>query len=33
MEHRVTLLMNTFVTHDVRRLVVTRPDGFGFTPG
>jgi ferredoxin-NADP reductase len=33
MKHRVTLLMNTFVTHDVRRLVVTRPDGFGFTPG
>jgi cytochrome-b5 reductase len=33
MKHHVTLLMNTFVTHDVRRFVVTRPDGFGFTPG
>lgn len=33
MKHHVTLLMNTLVTHDVRRFVVTKPDGFAFTPG
>jgi ferredoxin-NADP reductase len=31
--HRVTLLMSEFVTHDVRRLVVSRPAGFTFRPG
>lgn len=33
MEYTVTLLMNEFVTHDVRRFVVSRPEGFSFTPG
>jgi len=32
-EHRVKLLMSEFVTHDVKRFVVTRPEGFSFTPG
>jgi cytochrome-b5 reductase len=29
----VTLLMSEFVTHDVKRFVVSRPDGFRFKPG
>ncbi|HYQ71350.1 MAG TPA: FAD-binding oxidoreductase [Gammaproteobacteria bacterium] len=29
----VTLLMSEFVTHDVKRFVVSRPPGFEFTPG
>lgn len=33
MEHRVTLLMSEFVTHDVKRFIVTRPEGFSFEPG
>ncbi|MBD3669747.1 MAG: flavodoxin reductase [Gammaproteobacteria bacterium] len=33
MTHSVTLLMSEFVTHDVKRYIVTRPDGFEFTPG
>ncbi len=33
MEHRVTILMIEFVTHDVKRFVVTRPRGFEFQPG
>lgn len=33
MEYQVTLLMSEFVTHDVKRFVVDRPDGFDFTPG
>ena len=33
MTHRVTLLMSGFVTHDVKRFIVTRPDGFEFEPG
>ncbi len=33
MDYEVTLLMSTFVTHDVKRFVVSRPDGFIFTPG
>jgi ferredoxin-NADP reductase len=33
MTHKVTLLMSGFVTHDVKRFVVTRPDGFEFEPG
>lgn len=33
MSHKTTLLMNEFVTHDVRRLLLARPDGFTFTPG
>lgn len=33
MDHKVTLLMSEFVTHDVKRFVVTRPDNFSFAPG
>jgi len=33
MEFRVTLLLSEFVTHDVRRLIVSRPDDFGCEPG
>jgi ferredoxin-NADP reductase len=33
MEHRVTLLMSEFVTHDVKRFILTRPEGFTFEPG
>lgn len=33
MEYQVTLLMSEFVTHDVKRFIVTRPDGFSFEPG
>ena len=33
MDHRVCVLLNTFETHDVRRLVLTRPAGFAFGPG
>lgn len=31
--HRVTLLMSGFVTHDVKRFVVSRPAGLDFQPG
>ena len=33
MEHEATLLMSEFVTHDVKRFIVSRPPGFAFTPG
>jgi len=33
MEYEATLLMSEFVTHDVKRFVLSRPDGFSFTPG
>lgn len=32
-QHVSTLLMSTFVTHDVKRFVLTKPDGFTFKPG
>lgn len=32
-QSRVTLLMSAFVTHDVRRFVVTKPSGFRYQPG
>ncbi len=32
-QHTVTLLMSEFVTHDVKRFVISRPPGFTFTPG
>ena len=32
-QHAVTLLMSEFVTHDVKRLLVSRPPGFTFEPG
>jgi cytochrome-b5 reductase len=31
--HTITLLMSEFVTHDVRRLVASRPPGFEYRPG
>ncbi|MCG6869538.1 MAG: flavodoxin reductase [Gammaproteobacteria bacterium] len=33
MDFEVKLLMSEFVTHDVRRIIVTRPDNFRFEPG
>ena len=33
MPYRTTLLMSQFVTHDVKRFVVERPEGFSFIPG
>lgn len=33
MEHRTTILMSQFITHDVKRFVVERPAGFRFEPG
>jgi cytochrome-b5 reductase len=33
MEHHATLLMSEFITHDVKRFVVTRPEGFRWQPG
>lgn len=32
-QQTVTLLMSEFVTHDVKRFIVSRPDGFSFEPG
>jgi ferredoxin-NADP reductase len=31
--HTVTLLMSEFVTHDVKRFVISRPPGFAYQPG
>lgn len=33
MEQSVTLLMSEFVTHDVKRFIVTRPEGLDYSPG
>lgn len=33
MDFTVTLMMSEFVTHDVRRFIVARPQGFEFEPG
>jgi cytochrome-b5 reductase len=33
MSEVATILMTEFVTHDVKRFILTRPDGFRFTPG
>ena len=33
MNHRVSLLMSQFVTHDVKRFIVSKPQGFSFDPG
>ena len=33
MDHTAAILMTEFVTHDVRRYIVERPDGFAFAPG
>jgi len=33
MNYRATLLMTQFVTHDVKRFIVGKPEGFDFTPG
>jgi len=33
MEHHATLLRSQFVTHDVKRFTLTRPEDFAFEPG
>jgi len=33
MIHRITLLMTQFITHDVKRFIVSKPETFSFTPG
>lgn len=33
MEYHATILLTEFVTHDVKRFVITRPEGFTFYPG
>ena len=33
MAHTVKILMTEFVTHDVKRFIVERPDAYEFTPG
>lgn len=33
MDHKITLLMSEFVTRDVKRFIMTRPDSFVFEPG
>ena len=33
MKHRTTILMTEFVTHDVKRFIVKKPEIFSFTPG
>ena len=33
MDHTVTLLMNQFVTHDVKRFIVSKPEGLSVNPG
>lgn len=33
MKHTVTILMAEFVTHDVKRFMISKPDNFDFTPG
>lgn len=33
MQYTVTLLMSEFVTHDVKRFIVSKPEGFSFQPG
>ncbi|MCW8905709.1 MAG: FAD-binding oxidoreductase [Sedimenticola sp.] len=33
MEYSTRLLMSEFVTRDVKRFIVEKPEGFGFTPG
>lgn len=33
MAYNATLLMSEFVTHDVKRFIVTKPDIFTYTPG
>lgn len=32
-QQAVTLLMSEFVTHDVKRFILSKPDGFSFEPG
>ncbi|MEW5757349.1 MAG: FAD-binding oxidoreductase [Pseudomonadota bacterium] len=33
MKYTLTLLMTEFVTHDVKRFILSKPDGFEFQPG
>jgi cytochrome-b5 reductase len=32
-QHKVTILMSEFVTHDVKRFIISKPSGFSFNPG
>ncbi len=33
MEHKIKILMTEFVTHDVKRFIVEKPEGYKFIPG
>lgn len=33
MAYHATILMTEFITHDVKRFIISRPDGFRFQPG
>lgn len=33
MLHKITILMTEFITHDVKRFIVSKPKNFSFTPG
>ncbi|MCA1977806.1 MAG: flavodoxin reductase [Thiobacillus sp.] len=33
MDYTVNLLMSQFVTHDVKRFIVSKPEGFSYAPG
>lgn len=33
MEHRTTILMSEFVTHDTKRFITSRPDNLNYIPG
>jgi ferredoxin-NADP reductase len=33
MDYKAAILMTEFVTHDVKRFIVTRPDGLNYKPG
>jgi ferredoxin-NADP reductase len=33
MKHRTTILLTEFVTHDVKRFIVKKPETFSFSPG
>lgn len=33
MNHNVEILMTEFITHDVKRFILTRPDGLDYEPG
>jgi hypothetical protein len=33
MKHSTTILMTEFVTHDVKRFILTKPRNFDYNPG